>query len=138
MSDYLLLLHGISPVSLTLEDLQVDELMVLLSLFRSYKLLHILLLPLGELEGLPHPVQLPYAVVVISGIVIVSQTVLILCTLNHDQYVHVDLRLLLFLLDLGGIRGRIYHTRVFFGHICLGALILIIIHEYFIPCQKAC
>ena len=117
LSDNLLLLHGVSPVSLALEDLQVDEFMVLLSLLRSDKLLHILLLPLGELEGLAHPVQLPNAVVMISGIVIMSQTILILCTLDHDQYVHIDLRLLLFLLSLRGIRGRIYHARVFFCHI---------------------
>ena len=78
LGDDLLLLHRIGPVSLAFKDLQVNTLVIRLCFLGSDQLLHKLLLALSELEGLAHPVQLSYTVMMIAPIVIMSQTVLIL------------------------------------------------------------
>ena len=91
-------MHGISPVSFTLEHLKLNKLGIALSLLRSDLLLHELLLALGEFEGLAHPVQLACAVVMIAAVVIVSKAILILRRLDHDEHVDIELCLLLLLL----------------------------------------
>ena len=87
----------------------MNELVILLRLLGCYLLLDILLLSVSELERLAHPMQLPDAIVVISPIVIVSETILVLCGLHHDEDVNIEHLIFLLLLVLG---GRIYYGRV--------------------------
>jgi hypothetical protein len=56
----------------------MNEFRVLLSFLSSNNLFVKLLPALGEFERLPHPVKLPDAVLMVSSIVVVSQTILVL------------------------------------------------------------
>jgi hypothetical protein len=97
--------------------------MIFLCLLRRDHLLHVLFASLSELERFPHPVQLSYAIVVITRVVVVSQTVLVLRRFHQNQNVNVYHRILFFFLELGlfevscGLSRRINHGGVRVCHI---------------------
>jgi hypothetical protein len=109
LRDDLFLLHSEGPVRFALEDKKMNELVILLRLLGCYLLFDILLLSVRELERLAHPMKLSNAVVMISPIVIVSETILVMCGLHHDEDVNIEHLIFLLLLVLG---GRIYYSGV--------------------------
>ena len=86
----LLHLHGVGPIGLALEDKDLEVLRILGDKLAGHWLLYVdvllvLLLRLGELEGLAEAEHAAAAVLVVAPVIVVAKAVLILRGLDQEQ-----------------------------------------------------